>query len=215
MWNVLSFSGGKDSTALLFMMLEKGMPVDQIIFADLGMEFPQIYEHIELVKERIKPLTIDVVKVDFEYYLYKKPITRGPRKGQLGYGWPTFRTRWCTGRKTEAIQNAVKNHPFKMFCGIAANEHTRGPNVEKPLVDWLLTEGDTLRYCYKLGFTFGGLYDIFERTGCFCCPLKGIADYKKLMKHFPDLWKRIKQLHKQQHKETFTLRHTIEELERR
>jgi tRNA(Ile)-lysidine synthase TilS/MesJ len=30
--HIVSFSGGKDSTAMLLMMIEKGMPIDEIIF---------------------------------------------------------------------------------------------------------------------------------------------------------------------------------------
>ena len=49
MKHIVQFSGGKDSTAMLLMMLEKGMPVDEIIFCDTGKEFPAMYDHIEKV----------------------------------------------------------------------------------------------------------------------------------------------------------------------
>ncbi|MFR8670823.1 MAG: phosphoadenosine phosphosulfate reductase family protein, partial [[Clostridium] leptum] len=44
---VVSLSGGKDSTALLLRLLEEKMPVDDILFSDTGLEFPQMYEHLE------------------------------------------------------------------------------------------------------------------------------------------------------------------------
>ena len=47
MMNIVSFSGGKDSTAMLLMMIEKGMKIDKVIFCDTGAEFPQMYEHIK------------------------------------------------------------------------------------------------------------------------------------------------------------------------
>ena len=46
MRHVVSFSGGKDSTALLLMMLERRMQVDDMVFCDTGVEFPQTYEHV-------------------------------------------------------------------------------------------------------------------------------------------------------------------------
>ena len=53
MEHIVSFSGGKDSTAMLLMMLEKNMPIDEIIFCDTGKEFTQMYEHIEKVQKYI------------------------------------------------------------------------------------------------------------------------------------------------------------------
>lgn len=56
MKHIVSFSGGKDSTAMLLMMIEKGMPIDDIIFCDTGAEFPAMYEHIKQVEKYIKLL---------------------------------------------------------------------------------------------------------------------------------------------------------------
>lgn len=53
MEHIISFSGGKDSTAMLLMMLENNMPIDEIIFCDTGKEFPQMYDHIEKVQKYI------------------------------------------------------------------------------------------------------------------------------------------------------------------
>ena len=47
----VSFSGGKDSTAMLLRMLEEGMPVDIILFCDTGLEFEGMYHHIEKLEK--------------------------------------------------------------------------------------------------------------------------------------------------------------------
>lgn len=70
MKNVVQFSGGKDSTAMLLLLLERGVTVDEIIFCDTGMEFPELYRHIEKVKEYIdRPITVLKPEHNFEYYL--------------------------------------------------------------------------------------------------------------------------------------------------
>ena len=40
---VVSCSGGKDSTAMLLLMIERGMPIDMVLVADTGLEFPEMY----------------------------------------------------------------------------------------------------------------------------------------------------------------------------
>ena len=49
--HVVSFSGGKDSTAMLLGMIERDMPIDYILFCDTGIEFPAMYEHIDRVEK--------------------------------------------------------------------------------------------------------------------------------------------------------------------
>ena len=66
--HIVSFSGGKDSTAMLLMMLERGVPVDRVICVDTTKEFPQMYEHIEKVQAMVAPIQIEIVKIDFDYW---------------------------------------------------------------------------------------------------------------------------------------------------
>ena len=45
-YHVVSFSGGKDSTAMLLRMLELGMQVDEILFCDMTVEFPDLWNKL-------------------------------------------------------------------------------------------------------------------------------------------------------------------------
>ena len=51
--HIVSLSGGKDSTAMLLMMLEKNMQIDDIVFCDTGVEFPQMYRHLDKLQKHI------------------------------------------------------------------------------------------------------------------------------------------------------------------
>ena len=56
-----------------------------------------------------------------------------------------------------------------------------GSKIERyPLMDWGITEKEALRICYDRGYDFGGLYQIYRRCSCWCCPLQGIGELRKL-----------------------------------
>lgn len=38
-FHLVSFSGGKDSTAMLLKMLETGMQIDAVLFCDTGLDY--------------------------------------------------------------------------------------------------------------------------------------------------------------------------------
>jgi len=50
-YHAVSLSGGKDSTAMLLLMIERDMPIDLVLSADTGMEFPEMYEHLAKLDE--------------------------------------------------------------------------------------------------------------------------------------------------------------------
>lgn len=68
---VASFSGGKDSAAMLLLILEKKLPLDEIVFIDTGLEFEEIYDIIDGFEKRIN-FKITRIKAEktFEEYFY-------------------------------------------------------------------------------------------------------------------------------------------------
>lgn len=211
-FHVVSLSGGKDSTCLLLLMIERGMPIDVVISADTGMEFPEMYAHLakldeHLYRERGLHITTLRHPQGFEYLMFDAPqqreraIERRIANGQplIGYGWPAMQVRWCTGQlKTHLIDkeaNRLKQkHQVRHYVGIAADEAHRCKDLCYPLVDWGITEAEALRICYDRGFDFGGLYQIYRRASCWCCPLQRIGELRKLRRHHPELWSRLRQM---------------------
>ncbi|WP_147369010.1 phosphoadenosine phosphosulfate reductase domain-containing protein, partial [Fusobacterium necrophorum] len=81
--HIVSFSGGKDSTAMLLMMLEKKLKVDDIVFLDTGVEFPEMYEHIEKIEKNInRKITKLKAEKSFEFMLLNYEKKKGKNKGQ-------------------------------------------------------------------------------------------------------------------------------------
>lgn len=202
--HIVSFSGGKDSTAMLLMMIEKGIQIDEIIFLDTGVEFPEIYKHIERVEKYInRPITKLKAENTYEYMMFEYVKIKGKNKGQKGYSWADFRNRWCTKYLKQQVisrylREKYKNIEIIEFHGIAADETKRllrnkEKNIKYPLAEWGVIEKEALEYCYSKGFSWNGLYEKFDRVSCWCCPLKNLKELKVLYKEYPELWKQLKE----------------------
>ena len=211
-FHAVSLSGGKDSTAMLLLMIERDMPINMVLSADTGMEFPEMYEHLakldeHLFRERGIHITTLRHPKGFEYLMFDEPKQK-PRslenRAKLGIppygnGWPGIRVRWCTGQlKTHLITKEVNRLKGELgaihYVGIAADEAWRCKNERYPLVEWGITEAQALQACYDRGFDFGGLYEIYHRASCWCCPFQRIDELRKLRKHHSELWEKLLEL---------------------
>ena len=200
---------------MLLLMIEKDMPIDCVLYADTTMEFPEMEAHIArlddlLYQERGIHITTLRHPRGFEWLMLDAPIqqeraiARRIAMGQplTGYGWPAMRIRWCTGQlKTHLMEKEVnrlkKEKRGLHHIGIAADEAHRckdDPQNRYPLVEWGITEAQALQICYDRGYDFGGLYEIYHRASCWCCPLQRIDELRKLRKHHPELWERLRKL---------------------
>lgn len=162
MKHIVQFSGGKDSTCMLLMMLDQNMPVDEIIFCDTGKEFPGMYDHIAAVETLIgRKVTVLKAEKSFDYYFAEHIKTKGKGKLSQGYGWARMWVRWCTRLlKQKPTRDYLKNQgEYIQYIGIAADETKRHKSMPKntvhPLFDWGITEKQALQYCYDRGFEVG------------------------------------------------------------
>lgn len=204
MKHIVSFSGGKDSTAMLLLMIEKGILIDEIIFLDTGVEFPEMYKHIEKVERYIeRKITKLKAENSYEYMMFEHEKKKGKNKGQKGYSWADFRNRWCTQYLKKQVMNRYLKEKYKNieiieYHGIAADETKRliknkEKNIKYPLAEWGVIEKEALEYCYKKGFNWDGLYEKFDRVSCWCCPLKNLKELKVIYKEYPKYWEKLKE----------------------
>lgn len=68
--NIVSVSGGKDSTALLLLAIERQAENLQAWFADTGHEHQQTYDYIDYLSNKVLP--IRVIKADFSAQIARK-----------------------------------------------------------------------------------------------------------------------------------------------
>lgn len=224
--HIVSFSGGKDSTAMLLKMIEKDMRIDEIVFCDTGMEFPCIYRHITKVQQTNRNITILKPDNDFEWFLSKyEKKNKNSKYGHIaGLGWPGFMFRWCTGNlKTKIFDKYIKNKDAVVYLGIAVDEKKRLErkhhktnyySLKYPLIEWSMEEKDCLKYCYNKGYDWEGLYEKFRRLSCWCCPLQRIGELRTLHNEFPELWKELQRLDKLSYRK-FRSDYSVDELTER
>lgn len=197
---------------MLLLMIERELPIDAVLTADTGMEFPEMYEHWDrveqfLYRERGLHLTILRHPRGFEWLMFDEPKEKQSSietREQLGVplygnGWPGIKVRWCTGQlKTHLLDKEVnrlkKEHRAIHYVGIAADEPKRIKGERYPLVEWGITEREALRYCYNRGYDWGGLYEIYHRCSCWCCPFQRIGELRNLRRHHPELWVKLLEL---------------------
>ena len=221
---ILSCSGGKDSTAMVLKFLDHNIYIDEIVYVDVGMEMPEMEEHIKKLKKYIKDdkaqgshikFTRLKPKKGFRYWLGEHVKTRGKNKGKIGYGWPDHMNRWCTSQlKIQTLKKYYRkvlerecdprldyqDVEIVEFVGIAKNEKERAKKndddriKEFNLIPFEMTEEDTLNYCYSKGFDWGGLYEKFGRVSCFCCPLSRLEELKYIYENYPELWLEMRML---------------------
>jgi len=160
---IVSYSGGKDSTAVVLALRESGLPF-RVVFADTGWEHPAVYEYIDYVA---KQLDLTIERVGAEGGMIAKIKAR--------VGFPARMQRWCTRElKVFPIRDyhdALRKSGIETVSvlGIRAEEsasRAKMPEVEdsqefggwiwRPIIDW--TVEDVLRAHNRHGLKVNPLY---------------------------------------------------------
>jgi len=238
---IVSFSGGKDSTALLHHLLDTNQPIAGVMRFVGGWDYEELDFHCQQVEQKT---ALDIIEVypllDFNTYFNKiavvantdhpkEAIKKGDQR-HLGYGWPSKRRQWCTDLKTRALDAAAKRlwPGAPQAIGFTADETTRllGPRqiylrergkVTYPLIDAGITQQTALDQSLSHGYSWDGLYNHFRRISCWCCPLRSLTDWRILRTEYPHYWARLRAMQDAcpAHHDTINHGSTVEDLERR
>lgn len=179
---VISFSGGKDSTATADIVVKAlSNPSLVHIFGDTTLEFPSTIEYTRRFRENHPQAIFEVAKND-EQDFYDVCEDIGP---------PARMMRWCcsmfkTGPITRVLNGFYRNQQILTFYGIRKSESVnrskynriednaesvkiQQQTVASPIFFWkdidvwlyLLAENVDFNDAYRLGY---------DRVGCWCCP---------------------------------------------
>jgi len=183
--HVLSYGGGVNSSAMFFLILERKLPLDVVVFADTGEEETTAYASVAQMKIECEKRGIPFVTVKkdgpglYDYYFEKKVV-------------PSIKYRDCTGKfKVYPIRKYLratyeKGETFVMYIGIAVDEAQRASDsdvkyiknrflfLEKPAQ----TRQDNIDLIKKHSFAA-------EKSVCRGCPFLGKMGFARLLKNDP------------------------------
>ena len=212
---ICSVSHGKDSQAMLLEIIARGLPLDEVIYYDNGMDFAAITrlseqteifcENHGIIYTRLRP------EQPFEYDMLSKPVVSKQKGSHNGYGWCGGVCRWGTALKVTTLDRYTKSlGEHKTYIGIAADERERiakerKPSVVLPLVDFGMSESDCLSRCRESNITwleespvtesgYVDLYEILDRVSCWCCCNKNRKELKNMWKYLPQYWAKLEHL---------------------
>ena len=206
---ICSWSGGKDSTAIILAHLKKE-PLDTIIFSEvmfnkeISGENPR---HIDFIKNKAKPLfeswgyEVIILRSEKTYkdifnHIIKKPRKHLSHKGQK-YGFAV--TGLCSVKRDlklkpiEKYYKSLGNEPYTQYVGICIDEPKRLNSLHKDnskislLEKYNFTEKDAKKLCEEYDL-LSPCYELSKRGGCWFCPNAKLEEHKQIKELYPDTW---------------------------
>lgn len=209
--HIVSWSGGKDSTATIVLAHELGLPIDLIIISLLWFDKKRhIYaEYPEVVKwifDYAIPLfeswgyKVKVVesKRDYVYWFYHvvEQTSHEDRIEKYG-GWLIGGLCAMNREKTRSIKRFLKTlgKEYQEYIGIAYDEPKRLERIHRNgQISLLEQKGIVEDQTYDILRPYGLIsptYKFSNRGGCWFCPNQTIKEFAYLKTRHPELWEEL------------------------
>jgi len=218
MKHIVSWSGGKDSTATIILAHMLGLPIDLIVMCVLWFDKKRGItgenpEHIAWVYNYAKPLfeswgyKVEIIssEKDYMHYFYKvRQKSKYPEYVGKYYGWVLGGKCKMQGEKEQPIKHYLKSLgkpgvDYIEYVGICADEKDRIETLMKKkgkrslLAENNYTQPDAKRLCADYGL-LSPTYGIAKRGGCWYCPNQGVPELARLKQQHPELWNELVEL---------------------
>lgn len=208
---IVSWSGGKDSTASIILAHEYKEPIDLIIFSEVMFDKEisgELPEHIDFIKDKCIPLfkswgyETKILHSDLTYMdIFLREPTRGKRFGTgMITGFPMAgKCQINRSVKISPIKQFLKDfkEEFIQYIGIAIDEPKRLTRLDKNKISLLAkykyTEQMAFDLCKKYDL-LSPIYDFAPRGGCWFCPNARDYELRHLRNHHRKLWNKIMEL---------------------
>lgn len=201
--HIVSFSGGKDSTALL-LWAKENLPDFTAVWMDTGWESPITYAYVDLIDRMI--LGGSLVRLSSSEYNGFRDLCA--KKGRV----PSTKARFCTQHLklnplAEYFDTLRDRYVIHNYIGIRAQEsHARSKMPDKNFdLDWLgcwmhrpllaWTADDVFEMHRKHRIPPNPLYKLgMKRVGCMPCIMANHTDMRQIIKHMPEVIENIREI---------------------
>lgn len=217
---ICSCSFGRDSLAMLLRIIEEGLPLDGVLYVELGPEFDCVKELAlrmgGYLAERNIPFEILRPEIPFEEMMTNMTVSKRDGSIQRGYKWCGGPCRWGTAVKMDLLNKAYKerfgDEAVAEYVGLCNDDRDRnrinrkrnGSHVKLyPLIEWGMSAADCHRYCLERGWDWKErgkdgrdyeLYDILDRVSCKFCANKNLTELRNMYHFLPHVWDELKGL---------------------
>ena len=119
-------SGGKDSTAMAHMMLERGEKIHSVVFFDTGWEFPGMHDHIKLFEKKtgLKVWRLHP-RLPFEYWMFSRSIV-ARKVGLDKLNVEQLQNKWRDIREFQAMPDEIPAEKEDLVRGLIGKVHRIG-----------------------------------------------------------------------------------------
>lgn len=208
---IVSWSGGKDSTASIILAHENKEPLDIIIFSEVMFDeniSGELPEHIDFIKNKCIPLFENwgyKVKILHSKLTYMDLFMREPTKGKrfksgLITGFPMAgKCQVNRSVKVLPIKEFLKNFEgeYTQYIGIAKDEPKRLARLDKNKISLLAKYEYTEQMAFDLCKEYNLLspiYNFAKRGGCWFCPNARNDELRHLRNNHRNLWDKLLEL---------------------
>lgn len=209
---VIGSSFGKDSMATTLVALEKGLPIDEILYCEVMFDDEisgEVPEHRDFIYDKAIPffdkhgIKTSVVRSGKTFVqLFRKVIGgKGEYAGRI-WSWPLCGRCWVQrDLKLKPLNDYRRDHyagkNITYYVGLAHDEDERIARMNTGCVSLLdqygIEESQTYPICNRHGM-LSPIYDFSCRNGCFFCPNAKYRELRHLYEHHKDLWDRMLEL---------------------
>lgn len=187
--HILSFGGGVNSVALMVWIIQHNHPLDEVVFADTGVELPETYAYLPLVQDYLAMHRVKFTHLEARVRGRNLYETCWERRVIPSTIW-----RWSTRdfkvRPIHRYYRSLDAH-INQYLAIAYDEFQRMKTSRVsfitniyPLVTQRLSRQDCIALIRQANLP------VPVKSSCFFCPFSTLDRWKWLHETHPDLYQK-------------------------